>query len=341
MTIGEIVERLCGIGHVTYGGASLFHDELGHIISAIMLTRWPEDPRFRAPVVWSTETIVPEQLAELCQRMLIRASPRCITDGIASNRIHVKGTLDDAMIRRIEDRLSEQIPGTLTMNWPDEHGDKLSKREALAWTYLFAIEDIHIFAERYSIKKYGQPLDTARLARFREQVAELMYIYAVNPDISGVQAHARSRYQTIRDCFEALGLQREREAEIMFGQHLSDELLNRWYDTFLSHFDALDSTGSRRFGQAFSRLSLDELHQLEARGCVPEIRAPFDWIFAGEPVKSGEQWLGVVDYDERRRLWLVVDAIPPEHRTSSAVSARLSSPSSPAGYRRYRPADGR
>lgn len=106
MAIGEILGRLCGVRHVTYGGASLFHDEFGHIISSILLTQWPDDPRLSAPVVWSTETIIPEQLAELCQRMMVRTLPRCITGGLARNRIHVAGTLDDAMMERVEARFA-------------------------------------------------------------------------------------------------------------------------------------------------------------------------------------------------------------------------------------------
>lgn len=198
------------------------------------------------------------------------------------------------------------------MNWPDERGEKLSKLEALAWTYLFAVEDIHIFAERYSIRKTGQRLESTRLAAFRERVADLMYLYAVQPDLSESDAQVRARRQLIHECFDALGMQREREAEVIFGDHLSDSLLSRWYDTFLPYFDALDADGMGRLGHSFSRMGLNDLHALEARTFLPTTRPPFDWQFAGEPVRPSDRWLGILRYDEMRQLWLIADVMPPE-----------------------------
>jgi len=311
MTLGEIVERLCGVSHVSFDGASLFHDEFGHVISPILLTRWPEDSRFNAPVVWSTETIIPEQLAELCQRMIIRASPRRLTGGLAKARIHVAGTLDESMLRRVEAELLSPSASPETIKFPDQDGEKLTKAEALAWTYLYAVEDIHIFAERYSLQKGRRRIHPERLDAFRERVAELMYSYALSPASSQESGRIDERLDLIGRCFEALDMPEDRDARVIFGAHMSDATLSRFYDTFLPHFDALDAAGVEKTGRPFSQLRVEELHALDTRAFLPSTDPPFTWMFAGEAVRATDKWLGVLRFDETRDVWLIVDVIPP------------------------------
>lgn len=313
MTVGDVLERLCGVAHVVDGGASLFHDEFGHIISAIALTRWPDEGGFSAPVVWSTDELIPEQLAELNQRMFIRARQHSIVDGIAKAAIHVDGTLDDDMMTRIEQRLFSKVDGEPTINMPNHEGDKLTKIEALAWTYLFAIEDIHIFANRI-IARRGQRIDTTVLTRFKEYVGELMYRYAMEPSSVSAPVVRDERQQIMNRCFDMLQLDIDDELWRVFGRYLSDERLGAWYDAFLPHFSALDAQGQSSIGQAFSQLSIHELRSLSVSTFIPErpdIDDLFVWIRQGEHVDAPDKWIGVLRYEDARSLWVITDIRPP------------------------------
>lgn len=312
MTVLDVLDQLCGVSHVVDGGASKFHDEFGHIVSAIALTGWPGDERFSAPVVWSTDALVPEQLAELCQRMFIRSALSSVASGIEAAAIHVDGTLGSGPLRRIQSRVFSAVEGEPTINLPDEKGTKLSKLEALAWTYLFAVEDIHIFASRI-VANRGQDMDPVRLARFKERVGELMYQYAITPDVSTTTMGIAERKHLMEGCFEMLGLDPDEEMSRIFGHYLSDETLGHWYDSFLPYFDALDSQGLKAVGRPFSQLSINELRALKVSSFLPERDTDglFAWFREGEEIDVRDKWVGVLRFETARKLWIIVDVSPP------------------------------
>lgn len=61
---------------------------------------------------------------------------------------------------------------------PNKDGQKFSKSEALAWTYLFAIEDLWVLVKD---ELKDQNVDMEVVENFKLNVAEKMYKIAINP----------------------------------------------------------------------------------------------------------------------------------------------------------------
>jgi len=247
--------------------------------------------------------------------MFIRCAPQPVEGGIERHRIHVKDTLTSDMMRRVEARVF-QGSTTPTINLPDPSGEKLSKVEALAWTYLFAAEDVHILAERLASQR-GHTMNAASLMGYRERVAQLMYTYATEPKLSDATRSRTARHQLMREGYPALGLVPDPESEQIFGQYLSDAALSQWYDTFLPACDALDSQAVGSFNRTFSQLSIEELRALSVRAFLPHTdrtSSHFRWVFEGEEVADNDdKWTAVLRYETRRCLWLIVDIKPPRY----------------------------
>src|SRR5690349_10214261 len=132
MKVGQIVQKMLN-KNVKINGASKYHDQLGHIISAAFLTKWPLK-KFDAPVIFDTNNLASEQLAELCQRMLVR----CQYEDATQVTFLYPGSIT---LSKKDELLQSALNGKkgALINMPNQNGKKLSKNEALGWTHLFAI----------------------------------------------------------------------------------------------------------------------------------------------------------------------------------------------------------
>jgi len=322
LTIGDIVPKLYidynGLGSgVCKGDASDYHDRFGHVVAALFLTNWPKKyPALSAPVVFSTRTLSAEQIAELFQRMTIR----CTSQDIKYRRILYKNTLSQEVIADIQNEISSQFPEKrCRINFPDPNGEKLSKSEALSWVFLFAIEDLHVFAKLAieqnknipNIGPAGEKLDIYPLFEdFKKRVARLMYYMAANPQ--ALEDTKKERDRIMKNCLEMMGLDAEdEEMKFSIGQYLRDEELSCFYDTFIAAVERLDMRGISEFGKSFSAMTMAELNTIPVEYFLPEEDIPFDLRLEGEPYETTDRWLGIAKYETARDLYLIEQILPP------------------------------
>ncbi len=331
LTIGDVVQRLYTepdelTSGIVKDGASNYHDQLGHVISAVFLTGWPlKKLPILAPVVFSTDRLLPEQLAELLQRMLIRCSPK----NPRSHRIIYRGSLDQKTIHRIQNLVFANIPeDQCWMNAPDPKGNKLTKDEALAWVFLYCLEDLHVFAKEILNKRPreendGLPdlwtssveeINPALFEAFKEEVAYMMYFMAMHPSSN---AETKSyRLHLMENCLPMMGLEgNDLEMHQRISTYLSDETLSVFYDTFIEPVSELDARGISLFGKAFSRMTIAELNDIPVRCFLPNKDIPFSLILEGETPIHPEHWTGVVSYDSQRDLYVIQTVLPPTSAT--------------------------
>ncbi len=335
LKVGEIVQKLYleldGFGSgIVEGGASNYHDQLGHVIAAAFLTNWPREYSFiSSPVVFSTQTLVAEQISELVQRMIIRCSPGKIRD----HKLLYSGSLDRKTITRIQDDVCSKVnDNKCQMSVPSPKGSKLSKNEALSWVFLFAIEDLHVFAKN-EIGQIIDGLDTSpanqlkiremlfdhstSFNKFKEQVAQLMHYMAANPDVLDETKHYR-RY-LMENCLSLMGIEEYDSCmNPVIGKYLSDEELSDFYDTFIEYFDDLDKRGISDLGKPFSAMTIAELDTLPISHFLPSEEIPFKLLFKHELPEATDyfpeatdHWVGIARYESRRDIYLIEDILPP------------------------------
>ncbi|MGD1804561.1 hypothetical protein ACP6PL_03840 [Dapis sp. BLCC M126] len=328
LTVGEIVQKLYleldsfGSG-IIKGGASNYHDQLGHVIAAVFLTNWPREYSFiSSPVVFSTQTLVAEQIAELVQRMIVRCSP----GSIRNHKLLYSGSLNQKKITPIQDNVCSKLNDhQCQMSVPSPNGNKLSKNEALSWVFLFAIEDLHLFA-KYKIGKIIDGLDTSlannfkireklfdsstSFNKFKEQVAQLMYYMAANPEV--LEETKDYRKYLMENCLSLMSLEDYSSCmNPIIGKYLSDEELSDFYDTFIEYFDDLDERGISDFGKPFSCLTIEQLDTLPISYFLPSQEIPFKLLFKDELPQATDNWVGITKYEARRDIYLIEDILPP------------------------------
>ncbi len=330
LKIGDLVQKLyihsdAFNSDVTKGGASDYHDQLGHVISAIFLTNWPKKySRLSSPIVFSTRTLIAEQIAELFQRMMVRCAPKDIRD----RRILYDGTLSKETIFEIQNEVCTQFPdNTCRIKFPDPNGTKLSKSEALSWTCLFAIEDLHVFVKDIiGQKAKRQQISSASFQQFMEnfvncnqfnyfkkKVAKLMYSMAVKPEV--LAETQKYRNTIMRNCFSMMGCkQADPEMNSCIGQYLSDENLACFYETFIQQIDDLDRRGTSYADKPFSAMAIKELNALPVTYFLPGDDIPFDLLIEDEPSPKTDRWTGVARYETTRDLYLIEQILPPSSR---------------------------
>lgn len=331
LKIGEIVKKLYleednfG-GGIFEGGASNYHDQFGHIIAAAFLSNWAREYSFiSSPVVFSTQTLAAEQIAELFQRMIIR----CEKGNIREHKILYNGTLEQTKITRILDHISFQFEeNQCKVNFPSPNGIKLSKNEALSWTILFALEDLHVFA-KYAVGHFDASLtnrskllkrwfdDSILFNNFKEIVARLMYYMAVNPNT----LHSTKVYRKylMDNCISIMGLKKyNHQLKPIIGEYLSDEELSLFYDTFIEYVNDLDKRGISLFGKPFSCMTIEQLDSLKIDSFLPSKDIPFKLSFEGQfPYSSNfipkkrDYWLGIARYEKLRDIYLIENILPP------------------------------
>ncbi|MEL7038263.1 MAG: hypothetical protein AAFO04_22000 [Cyanobacteria bacterium J06592_8] len=335
LKVGEIVQKLYleldGFGSgIVEGGASNYHDQLGHVIASVFLTNWPREYSFlSSPVVFSTQTLVAEQISELVQRMIIRCSP----GSVRNHKLLFSGSLDPKKITQIQDDVCSQLnDNQCQMSVPSPNGNKLSKNEALSWVFLFAIEDLHVFA-KYQIGQIIDSLDTSlanqlqirerlfdhstSFNKFKEQVAQLMYYMAANPEVLEETKYYR-RY-LMENCLSLMSIEDYNSCmNSIIGKYLSDEELSDFYDTFIEYFDDLDERGISNFGKPFSAMTIAELETLPISHFLPSEEVPFKLLFKDELPEATDylpeatdHWVGIAKYEARRDIYLIEDILPP------------------------------
>ena len=333
LKIGDLIQKLyirsdAFISGVLEGGASDYHDQFGHVVSALFLTNWPKKySHLSSPVVFSTQTLIAEQIAELFQRMMIRCSPKDINE----HRILYYGTLGKKVVIEIQNEICAKLSGhTCTINFPDPNGTKLSKNEALSWTCLFAIEDLHVLAKdiigqrakqqkKFSVDSYQvitNLVNCAEFNHFKQKVAKLMYYMAVNPDaLAETKEH---RNYIMKNCLSMMGLEpNDPEMNARFGQYLSDAALSCFYETFIQKIGALDTRGISDFDKPFSAMTIEELNALPVEYFLPQEDIPFDLLIESEPPPKNDYWIGVARYETTRDLYLIEQILPPSSQSLS------------------------
>lgn len=339
LKVGEIVKKLyierdsSGSG-IVEGGASNYHDRLGHVIAAIFLTDWPQAYKsLSSPVVFSTQTLVAEQISELVQRMLVRCSP----GNIREHKLLYSGSLEKTKITRIQDNICSKFKDNrCQMNIPYTNGHKLSKNEALSWVFLFAIEDLHVFAK----SEIGQIIDRLNCSLenkinlrkklfedsnsfndFKEKVAHLMYYMATNPE--ALSETKKYRKYLMKNCRFMMDLE-EYNAFLnpIIGKYLSDDELSDFYDTFIEDINDLDRQGIHQFGKPFSAMTMKELDTISIRHFLPSKRIPFKLILkhdisgkTDDVDREIDRWVGIARYEARRDIYPIEDILPPSSLT--------------------------
>lgn len=336
LKIGEIVKKLYvevdsfGSG-IVEGGASNYHDQLGHVIGAVFLTNWPREYSFiSSPVVFSTTTLAAEQISELIQRMIIRCSPVCIRD----YKLLYDGTLDKKTITTIQDNVCSQFQDNqCKMSFPSPDGNKLSKNEALSWVFLYAIEDLHVFGkhtiEQNVIKYLNTSFDnylqlhkklfdnSTSFNKFKEQVGQLMYHMATNSE--ALEDTKNYRKYLMENCLSMMGLEEyDSYLNPVMGEYLSDEELSDFYDTFIEYVDNLDARGIDLFGKPFSAMTIKELDTVPISHFLPSEDIPFKLLLKHElpqakdySPEATDHWVGIARYEARRDLYLIEEILPP------------------------------
>mmetsp|Transcript_249 Transcript_249/g.369 ORF Transcript_249/g.369 Transcript_249/m.369 type:complete len:127 (-) Transcript_249:229-609(-) len=120
------------------------------------------------------------------------------------------------------------------MKFPDENGEKLTKKDALAWTYLFAMEDLWVL----SIDVLGKDtVDQQKLVDFKKKIAELMYKIAMEPE----DDLGEIRWEIMDNFYKELDIKVNKNLQENVFYHFSDKVLHKYYDTFLDPFSNLDN----------------------------------------------------------------------------------------------------
>ncbi|NEP00378.1 MAG: hypothetical protein F6K58_17195 [Symploca sp. SIO2E9] len=352
-TIGSLVSQLYKNpddpeGEIQPGQASDYHDELGHIVAA-----WFYGLGYTLKtgknIATSTERVLPEQINELSQRMMMRCSLQA--PKFKDNQHNHEPAR--AGLPMLSTGAKKQVAGSaeknknLTIMRPDPKGRKLTKNETLAWTVLYCLEDLHILAEhvlcrrqtemmlnslslpdgisRFTISDPWSQTTKANLDfenpyalySFKQSVAAVMDYLMVEPD--AVHETRPYREYLCENAVTLMGLyEGDYELENRIMRLLNDDKLSDFYDTFKPCLDALDAVTIPTYYKALSQHTVEELRRLPVTITLQAPKPPIYVTDQTELTADSCLWKAIAIYEQSRELLLIDDFIPPRLHTEIA-----------------------
>lgn len=306
LKLGEIKSRMLREVNLNRKGASLYRNEFGHIIAPLLLTQWPIFKR-KQPVIFSDKHLCMMQLTELCYRMLVRCAIFPLYS-LQSTTIHADNTISFPQLKNIEQRLFARMTQP-SLYLPDLQGEKLTKAQALTWTYLYTVEMAHFIAEQQAGNNPDLINDPALWSQFKEEAAFILYCIACGDCnlMSRVDCMLNECLRLLDVCWVQMDI--IRQTNYMYCYHR--EILEAFYDDFISHFNKIDTHFHSTLGQSLSQMSIEQLDQLSTEdfiGHEPLIKI----IYGQDTIDFREYWRANIQYDEQRSLYLITRISAPE-----------------------------